>query len=100
MPPARPTSGSARSIPTRRLRRERGPRCASWAAPAPRECLPRASPASPPDHGAGLLPYEILARKRNGEALAAAELRAVVQGASEGGWSDGQLGAFLMAAAI
>ena len=47
-----------------------------------------------------LLPYEILSRKRAGEPLSAAALRAVVAGATGGGWSDAQLGAFLMAAAI
>ena len=45
-------------------------------------------------------PYRILAKKRAGLPLAEAELRAVAQGAADGSWSDGQLGAFLMAAAI
>ena len=47
-----------------------------------------------------MTPYEILARKRSGLPLGEAELRAVVAGASDGGWSDAQLAAFLMAAAI
>jgi pyrimidine-nucleoside phosphorylase len=46
------------------------------------------------------LPYEILSRKRAGEPLAEAEVRATVAGAADGSWSDAQLGAFLMAAAI
>jgi pyrimidine-nucleoside phosphorylase len=45
-------------------------------------------------------PYDILARKRAGRSLREDELRAVVAGASDGGWSDAQLAAFLMAAAI
>ena len=45
-------------------------------------------------------PYDILARKRGGLPLGEDELRAVVAGASDGGWSDPQLAAFLMAAAI
>jgi pyrimidine-nucleoside phosphorylase len=45
-------------------------------------------------------PYDILARKRAGQRLAEDELRAVVAGAAAGGWSDAQLAAFLMAAAI
>jgi pyrimidine-nucleoside phosphorylase len=47
-----------------------------------------------------LLPYRILERKRAGLALAADELRSVVAGAADGSWSDAQLAAFLMAAAI
>jgi pyrimidine-nucleoside phosphorylase len=47
-----------------------------------------------------VIPYEILARKRTGAALAAADIEAVVRGAASGDWSDAQLGAFLMAAAI
>jgi pyrimidine-nucleoside phosphorylase len=46
------------------------------------------------------LPYEILGRKRAGEPLAEADVRAVVAGAADGSWSDAQLGSFLMAAAI
>ena len=46
------------------------------------------------------LPYEILSRKRAGEPLAEADVRAVVAGAADGSWSDAQLGSFLMAAAI
>ena len=45
-------------------------------------------------------PYDILARKRAGLSLGEAELREVVAGASGAGWSDAQLAAFLMAAAI
>ncbi|HET9768806.1 MAG TPA: thymidine phosphorylase [Thermoanaerobaculia bacterium] len=47
-----------------------------------------------------MLPYEILSRKRDGAPLAEAEVRATVAGAADGSWSDAQLGAFLMAAAI
>lgn len=47
-----------------------------------------------------LTPYRILARKRAGLSLEEAELRAVSRGAADGSWSDGQLGAFLMATAI
>jgi pyrimidine-nucleoside phosphorylase len=47
-----------------------------------------------------MLPYEILSRKRAGESLALDEVQAVVDGAATGSWSDAQLGAFLMAAAI
>lgn len=46
------------------------------------------------------LPYRILERKRAGMRLSEEEIRAVAQGAADGSWSDGQLGAFLMAAAI
>jgi pyrimidine-nucleoside phosphorylase len=45
------------------------------------------------------LPYRVLARKRAGQALSVDEIQAVVRG-SIGSWSDGQLGAFLMAVAI
>ncbi len=44
--------------------------------------------------------YEILERKRFGQALAPEEIQEVVRGASDGSWNDAQLGAFLMAAAI
>jgi len=47
-----------------------------------------------------MLPYPILAKKRFGGALDAAEIRAVVAGATDGSWSEAQLAAFLMAAAI
>jgi thymidine phosphorylase len=47
-----------------------------------------------------LLPYRILERKRAGMRLSEEEIRAVAQGAADGSWADGQLGAFLMAAAI
>jgi pyrimidine-nucleoside phosphorylase len=46
------------------------------------------------------LPYRILERKRAGMRLTDEEIRAVVQGAAGGSWSEGQLAAFLMAAAI
>ncbi len=46
------------------------------------------------------LPYRILERKRAGMRLSDEEIRAVAQGAADGSWSEGQLGAFLMAAAI
>jgi len=46
------------------------------------------------------LPYRILERKRAGMRLAEEEIRDVARGAADGSWSDGQLGAFLMAAAI
>jgi pyrimidine-nucleoside phosphorylase len=45
-------------------------------------------------------PYRILERKRAGLPLAEAEIREVVRGAADGSWSEGQLAAFLMAAAI
>ena len=45
-------------------------------------------------------PYAILARKRRGERLEESEIRQVVAGAVSGAWSDAQLAAFLMAAAI
>lgn len=47
-----------------------------------------------------MLPYEILARKRAGIRLDDGELLAVVRGATDGSWTEGQLAAFLMAAAI
>jgi pyrimidine-nucleoside phosphorylase len=46
------------------------------------------------------LPYRILERKRAGMRLADEEIRAVAHGATDGSWSEGQLAAFLMAAAI
>jgi pyrimidine-nucleoside phosphorylase len=45
-------------------------------------------------------PYRILERKRAGGSLRESEVRAMVEGAADGSWSDGQLAAFLMAAAI
>lgn len=45
-------------------------------------------------------PYQILARKRRGLTLDADDLSAVVAGATDGSWSEGELAAFLMAAAI
>ena len=47
-----------------------------------------------------VLPYRILERKRAGMRLAEEEIRAVAEGAADGSWTEGQLGAFLMAAAI
>jgi pyrimidine-nucleoside phosphorylase len=47
-----------------------------------------------------ILPYRILDRKRAGMRLTEEEILEVVRGAADGSWSDGQLGAFLMAAAI
>jgi pyrimidine-nucleoside phosphorylase len=46
------------------------------------------------------LPYRILERKRAGMRLTEEEIRSVARGAAEGSWSEGQLAAFLMAAAI
>jgi pyrimidine-nucleoside phosphorylase len=46
------------------------------------------------------LPYRILERKRAGEPLKQEEIGEVVRGATDGSWSDAQLAAFLMAAAI
>jgi len=46
------------------------------------------------------LPYQILNKKRLGETLKREEIRAVVDGATNASWSDAQLAAFLMAAAI
>ncbi len=45
-------------------------------------------------------PYQILAAKRDGRRLTADQIDSVVQGASDGSWTDGQLAAFLMAAVI
>lgn len=56
--------------------------------------------AAQPASGPGVEPYDILARKRAGLRLGEDALRAVVAGASGDGWSDAQLAAFLMAAAI
>jgi pyrimidine-nucleoside phosphorylase len=47
-----------------------------------------------------ILPYRILDRKRAGMRLSEAEVLEIVRGATDGSWSDAQLGAFLMAAAI
>ncbi|HKH45973.1 MAG TPA: thymidine phosphorylase [Thermoanaerobaculia bacterium] len=47
-----------------------------------------------------ILPYRILERKRAGLPLSEEEVRTVVRGTTDGSWSEGQLGAFLMAAAI
>ncbi len=46
------------------------------------------------------LPYALLERKRSGGELSTAEIGEIVQGAVDGSWSEGQLGAFLMAVAI
>ncbi len=45
-------------------------------------------------------PYEILARKRAGEALSEAAIREVAAGAASGSWGDAELAAFLMAAVL
>ena len=45
-------------------------------------------------------PYRILGDLRAGRALEGADLEAVARGAAAGTWSDAQLGAFLMGAAI
>lgn len=45
-------------------------------------------------------PYQILAAKRAGRALSAAEIETVVGGAVDGSWTEGQVAAFLMASAI
>ena len=45
-------------------------------------------------------PYAILERKRLGETLQESEIQSIVDGTCSGDWSDAQLGAFLMAAAI
>ena len=47
-----------------------------------------------------IFPYRILERKRAGMRLSEGEIRAVARGAADGSWSEGQLAAFLMAAAI
>ena len=47
-----------------------------------------------------ILPYRILERKRAGMRLSEDEIRAVVRGAVDDSWTEGQLAAFLMAAAI
>jgi pyrimidine-nucleoside phosphorylase len=46
------------------------------------------------------LPYRILERKRAGMRLTEEEIRSVARGATDGSWTEGQLAAFLMAAAI
>lgn len=47
-----------------------------------------------------MIAYEVLDRKRRGEALTADTIAEVVSGAASGSWSDVELAAFLMAAAI
>jgi len=47
-----------------------------------------------------ILPYRVLERKRAGMRLSEEEIRSMATGAADGSWSEGQLGAFLMAAAI
>lgn len=47
-----------------------------------------------------MLAYPILAKKRLGSSLSKAEIESVVAAAATGSWSDAQLAAFLMAAAI
>ena len=44
-----------------------------------------------------LSPQHVIARKRDGEVLTAAEIAAFVRGATEGTWADYQLTAMLMA---
>jgi pyrimidine-nucleoside phosphorylase len=44
-----------------------------------------------------LFPQHVIARKRDGHALSAAEIGAFVQGATDGSWADYQLSALLMA---
>jgi pyrimidine-nucleoside phosphorylase len=44
-----------------------------------------------------MLPPQIIARKRDGHALTAAEIEAFVRGATDGSWADYQLSALLMA---
>ncbi len=61
---------------------------------------PTGSVAASRVSGSPVEPYDILARKRAGLRLDEGQLRAVVAGASGKGWSDPQLAAFLMAAAI
>jgi pyrimidine-nucleoside phosphorylase len=46
------------------------------------------------------LPYRILERKRAGMRLSEEEISSLARGATDGSWSEGQLAAFLMAAAI
>jgi len=45
-------------------------------------------------------PYEILDRKRAGRRWSVDEIRSAVEGSLSGSWSEAQLGAFLMAAAV
>lgn len=45
-------------------------------------------------------PFDILNRMREGRSLTAAQIRSVVDGAATGSWTDVQLAAFLMAAAM
>lgn len=45
----------------------------------------------------GLFPQHVIASKRDGHALTAAELAAFVRGATDGSWADYQLSAMLMA---
>ncbi|MDX1632648.1 MAG: thymidine phosphorylase [Thermoanaerobaculia bacterium] len=47
-----------------------------------------------------MLPYRIIARKREGQSLRPEEIEAFVGGTTDGSWSDAQLASFLMAAAI
>jgi pyrimidine-nucleoside phosphorylase len=70
-----------------------------WAAVRAVPGLLRAS-RSPPLNCLVTLPYRILERKRAGLPLDRAEIGEVVRGAADGSWSDAQLAAFLMAAAI
>lgn len=47
-----------------------------------------------------MLAYPILAKKRVGGVLSTAEIQAIVAGSTDGTWTEAQLAAFLMAAAI
>ena len=53
--------------------------------------------AASPDDGAGLLPQEIIRRKRDGSALSTAEIEFFVRGLSDGTIGEGQVAAFAMA---
>ena len=44
-----------------------------------------------------MFPQHVIARKRDGLALSDEEIRAFVQGATDGSWADYQLSAMLMA---
>jgi pyrimidine-nucleoside phosphorylase len=64
-----------------------------------RTSRPDRSASRRPAAASAPVPYRILERKRAGLALSDEEIRAVVTGSLHT-WSDGQIGAFLMAAAI
>ncbi len=52
-------------------------------------------PQNPPE-----LPYQLLDRKRRGEALTPDEIQSIVDGVVSGSWGEGEAAAFLMATAI